>query len=220
VTPVKISSLNNIVKYYDLRDSGATMEKSTMRTNRVTRRNLVLGLAAIPPALSFASHEVHAIEQPNGSADAPQGISRSAIAIHQEVEFQASRQRVYHALTDARAFDRVVRLSAAVKSAMIPASAPRSHIGRRPGAGFSLFGGYVTGLQVELVHDQRIVQVWRAGSWNPGEYSLAGFVLADQGSGCRLVFDHRGFPPSEAQHLADGWHDNYWQPLAQALASA
>jgi activator of HSP90 ATPase len=83
-----------------------------------------------------------------------------------------------------------------------------------------LFGGYVTGLQVELLPDRRIVQVWRAGSWDAGEYSIASYVLRDEGSGCRLVFDQRGFPAGEAQHLVEGWHGNYWQPLAKLLAQA
>jgi activator of HSP90 ATPase len=186
-----------------------------MRSDSMSRRHLVLGLATIPPGLCFTA-AARAADPPGTD----QEISHNAVAIHQEIAFQASRSRVYHALTDAKAFDRSVQLSEAVKSGMVPAHAPPSRIGRRAGAGFSLFGGYVTGLQVELVPDRRIVQVWRAGSWDPGEYSIASYVLRDEGSGCRLVFDHRGFPAGEAQHLVEGWHGNYWQPLAKALTQA
>jgi activator of HSP90 ATPase len=186
-----------------------------MRSNSMSRRHLVLGLASIPPALCFTAAAPAA-----DSPGADQEISHDAVAIHQEIAFQASRRRVYHALTDAREFDRVVQLSEAVKTGMVPAHAPPSRIGRRAGAGFSLFGGYVSGLQVELVPDRRIVQAWRAGSWAAGEYSIASYVLRDEGAGCRLVFDHRGFPAGEAQHLVEGWHGNYWQPLAKLLAQA
>lgn len=189
-----------------------------MRTNRMTRRAMVLGLAAIPPGLGLAAAAAQAADRPAAKPDADQEISHTAVAIHQQIAFQASRQRVYHALTDSKAFDRVVQLSDAVNTGMVAAAAAPSQIGRRPGAAFSLFGGYVSGLQVELVRDRRIVQVWRAGSWDPGAYSIASFVLADEGSGCRLVFDHRGFPDGEAQHLLEGWHGNYWRPLAKALA--
>jgi activator of HSP90 ATPase len=191
-----------------------------MRSSSISRRTLLLLAAAIPPGLGFDTAVALATDARDAAADTRQEITRNAVAIHQEITFHASRRRVYHALTDAKAFDRVVQLSAAVTSAMVPATAAPSQIGRRAGAAFSLFGGYVSGLQVELVPDRRIVQVWRAGSWNPGEYSLASFVLADEAVGCRLVFDHRGFPAGEVKHLAEGWHGNYWKPLAQALAQA
>jgi activator of HSP90 ATPase len=129
----------------------------------------------------------------------------------------ASRQRVYRALTDSAAFDRVVQLSEAMTSGMVPASAKPSRISPRVGGAFALFGGYISGLQVELVRDQRIVQVWRAASWPAGDYSIASFLLTDESSGTRLVLDHRGFPVAEAAHLAAGWHANYWEPLAKAL---
>jgi activator of HSP90 ATPase len=190
-----------------------------MYTDRFTRRNLVIGLAAIPSALGITVADLKAADNPaaaNAAADAE--ISRTAVAIHQEILLPASRPRLYRTLTDSRAFDRVVRLSDAMTSGMIPASAKPSQISPRVGGGFSLFGGYITGLQVDLLRDQRIVQAWRAGSWHPGDYSIASFLLTDEGSATRLVFDHRGFPAGEADHLAAGWHVNYWEPLAKALA--
>jgi uncharacterized protein YndB with AHSA1/START domain len=189
-----------------------------MFTDRFTRRDLVLGLAAIPSALGIATAVKGADIPVAANAAADQEISRTAVAIHQEVLLPASRPRVYRTLTDSRAFDRVVRLSDAMTSGMIRASARPSQISPRVGGAFSLFGGYISGLQVELLRDQRIVQAWRAGSWRPGEYSIASFLLTDEGSGTRLMFDHRGFPAGEALHLAAGWHVNYWEPLAKALA--
>lgn len=187
-----------------------------MSTHSFTRRNLVLSLAAMPTALSVAAPTARAEDK----ADSGQEITHSAEAIHQQIIFQATRNRVYRALTDNVAFDHVVRLSEAVASGMVPAAAKPSRISRSVGGAFFLFGGYISGLQLELVRDQRIVQAWRTASWNPGEYSIATFVLADEGSATRLIFDHRGFPAGTAQHLAAGWHSNYWQPLAKLLAQA
>jgi activator of HSP90 ATPase len=195
------------------------MNLQSMIARRMTRRTWLLGLASLPSAFALPAPAAAADTGPT-TLDTAQEISRSAVAIHQEIMFAADRKRVYHALTDAASFDRVVRLGDAVRTGMVTANAARSRIGRRAGAGFSLFGGYITGLQVELLRGQRLVQVWRTASWDPGQYSLASFQLADDGSGCRLLFDHRGFPPGEASHLAAGWHANYWQPLAQALAQA
>ena len=72
---------------------------------------------------------------------------------------------------------------------------------------------------VELVPAVRIVQAWRAASWLAGNFSSTKFVLLKVAGGTRLVFDHAGFPGEAADHLARGWHVNYWEPLARVLAS-
>ena len=145
------------------------------------------------------------------------GILRAEEAIHQEPVFKASRKRVYEALTDANQFGKVVELSAAMKSGGMKAGAAPVTIGREAGVAFAAFGGYITGRQVELVPNERIVQVWRAGSWDPGSYSIARFVLVESGGETKIKFDHTGFPKGQAEHLAEGWRVNYWEPLAKVL---
>ena len=83
---------------------------------------------------------------------------------------------------------------------------------------FSLFGGYISGRQIELVPDERIVQAWRVAAWSPGVYSIAKFELADDRHGSQIVFDHTGFPKGQGEHLAAGWKANYWEPLEKFLA--
>ena len=143
-------------------------------------------------------------------------ISHTAEAIHQEPVFKASRKRVYEALTDAKQFDKVIQMSAAVKTGMAKAPNP-PEISREVGGAFALFGGYVTGRHIELVPNERIVQAWRAGSWDAGIYSIAKFELVEAGSGTKIVFDHTGFPKGDAEHLAEGWRINYWEPLGKLL---
>lgn len=72
--------------------------------------------------------------------------------------------------------------------------------------------------QIELLPNELIVQAWRVQSWTPGTYSIARFALADQGESTRLIFDHRAFPKGKAEHLASGWQEHYWDPLARFLA--
>jgi uncharacterized protein YndB with AHSA1/START domain len=146
-------------------------------------------------------------------------VSRTNAAIHQEVLIAAPPSRVYQALTTAEEFDRIVRLSAAMNSSMqtMLGTAPTA-IDARPGGAFALFGGYISGRNLELVPNARLVQAWRAGNWPPGLYSIAEIALFTNGSGTRIVFDHRGFPNDDADHLAEGWHGNYWIPLAKSLA--
>ena len=88
------------------------------------------------------------------------------------------------------------------------------------GGAFTCFGGHIVGRHVELVPNQRIVQAWRVVTWDAGVYSIAKFEFNEQGSATRLVFDHRGFPTGKAEHLADGWKANYWEPMRKYLASA
>ena len=179
--------------------------------NATTRRQMILGATVAFGGLAIGSL--------NSLAAAEEGISHTAESIHHEPVFKAGRKRVYEALTDAKQFERVVQLSSAVKSGMAPAKPP-AEISREPGGAFSFFGGYLTGRQIELVPNERIVQVWRAGSWDPGSYSLAKFVFTEQGSGTKLIFDHTGFPLGQAEHLAEGWRINYWEPLAKFLAQS
>jgi len=149
-------------------------------------------------------------------AGAEEEISRTAESIHQEPVFTASRKRVYEALIDTKLFDKVVQISGVMKS-MPPGGKP-TEISREVGGAFTLFGGYITGRHVELVPNERIVQAWRAGGWDPGVYSIAKFELVEQGSGTKIVFDHTGFPKGAAEHLASRWTEHYWEPLEKLLA--
>jgi activator of HSP90 ATPase len=144
-------------------------------------------------------------------------ISHSAEAIHQETLFRASRKRVYEALTDAKQYDKVMHLSAAMQSGMALGNSP-TEISREVGGPFTLYGGHILGRHIELVPNERIVQAWRVATWSPSLYSIAKFDLVEQGSDTKLVFDHTGFPVGQAQHLAEGWKSNYWEPLAKFLA--
>src|SRR5258708_6914039 len=128
------------------------------------------------------------------------GISHDHAAIHQELTLAAPTGRVYQTLTTAGLFDHVVRASAAMNSDMkkMLGAAP-TQIDARPGGAFILFGGYITGFNLELVSDSRLVQAWRSAGWKPGEYSIARFVLESHGTTTRLVFDHTGFPADHAE---------------------
>jgi uncharacterized protein YndB with AHSA1/START domain len=126
-------------------------------------------------------------------------------SIHQEVVLEASPARVYQALTDAEQFTRM--------SGGAPAE-----IEARAGGAFSCFGGMILGRNVECVASERVVQAWRVKLWEPGIYSVVRFELRPDGAGTRVILDHAGFPEGQAEHLAKGWHENYWEPLRKLLA--
>jgi activator of HSP90 ATPase len=126
-------------------------------------------------------------------------------SIRQAVIIKASPQRVYDALLDAKQFS------------AFTGGAP-AEIDSNAGGAFSCFGGMITGRNVELVPNQRIVQAWRAGNWPEGVYSIVKFELDAQGSETRLTLDHSAFPEGNAEHLEGGWHKMYWEPLKKYLA--
>jgi activator of HSP90 ATPase len=188
-----------------------TMSDSTnleALANRPTRRQTIVGVAMAFGGLALGSTKAWA-----GAADE---ISHTAEAIHQEPVFKANRKRVYEALIDTAQFDKVIQLSGVMQSMHL--GAKPTEISREAGGAFTIFGGYITGRQVELVPDERIVQAWRTGSWDPGVYSIAKYKLVEQGSGTRIVFDHTGFPKGAAETLAAGWKAHYWEPLDKLLA--
>jgi activator of HSP90 ATPase len=173
-----------------------------------TRRQAIVGVVGAFGGLALGSTGVW--------AGAEGGISHTAESIHQEPVFTATPKRVYEALTDAKQFTRVIQLSGALQAMHLPDKP--AVISREAGGAFALYGGYITGRHVELVPNVRVVQAWRAGDWPPGVYSIAKFELVEQGSGCKIVFDHTGFPKGEAEGLASGWKAHYWEPLAKVLA--
>ena len=136
-------------------------------------------------------------------ADAPAPSER----IHQETVFEASPSRVYEVLTGSKEFSRMSGGAPAV-------------IDPRSGGEFSCFGGMIVGRNLECVPAQRVVQAWRAKSWEPGAYSIVRFELRAEGAKTRLVLDQTGFPDGQGAHLSQGWHANYWEPLRKLVASA
>ena len=158
----------------------------------------LLGLSGLP----FLTSPTSAL------ATESEEISNHGEAIHQEVVFKATPDRVYKALTDPGQFSKITEFS-------MPGAT--AHISGEAGGAFSLFAGHITGRHIELVPNQRIVQAWRDDGWAPGVYSIVKFELHDSGPGTRLVFDHTGFPQGSAAHLAIGWKSHYWEPMAKYL---
>jgi activator of HSP90 ATPase len=169
-----------------------------------TRRKVISGIAAALGTLA-ATRDIWG-KAPQGMNEPPtKGTDRLRTSLHQEIELSANPHRIYAALLDSRQF-------AAFSGA--PATID-------PGAGgaFSMFAGQITGRNVELVPDFRIVQAWRPSSWAPGLYSIVKFELKEHGSQTLVVLDHTGFPEGKFAGLDSGWHQHYWEPLEKYFAS-
>ena len=141
----------------------------------------------------------------NGPSSFPARTSAfdSSTSIHQEIDFKANPRRVYLALLDSKQFSEFSGMPAEIDA--------------KVGGAFKCFSGIITGRTIELVPNKRIVQAWRS-KWPDGVYSIVKFELQEQGSGTRVILDHRGFPDGDKDDLASGWNSHYWEPLQKYLA--
>jgi activator of HSP90 ATPase len=188
------------------------LEKASesLRTFVPTRRQILTG-----GALAIAGVAMRASPLVAGADDE---ISHAAESIHQERRFDASRKRVYDALTVTQQFDKVTQLTGVMQSAAMAKMQMPTEISQQVGGAFALFGGYITGRHIELVPDELIVQAWRVGGWGRGVYSIARFELIAERGSTKITFDHSAFPKGQAEHLASGWQEHYWDPLVKYLS--
>jgi uncharacterized protein YndB with AHSA1/START domain len=128
-----------------------------------------------------------------------------ASPIHQEIEFAADPARIYRAYMDSAEHAAFTANGAAA-------------ISTEPGGAFSAHGGMISGRNIELVPERRIVQAWRVANWPEGVYSIVKIELRLRAGGTLLVLDHVGFPEEHRPHLDSGWHERYWEPLKKYLA--
>ncbi len=123
--------------------------------------------------------------------------------IRQRVTFKATPHDVYEALMDSK------------KHAAFTGS--KARISRDIGGEIMAFDGYITGKNVELVPDKKIVQDWRAVDWLEGFFSRISFVFITVQEGTRLDFIHSGVPEGTEAEFKQGWIDNYWKPMKAFL---
>jgi activator of HSP90 ATPase len=95
-----------------------------------------------------------------------------------------------------------------------------AQIDNRAGGAFRCYGGYITGITVELVPDRLIVQAWRSRDWPKGLYSLVTFALSPSAGGkTKLRFTHMGVPAGDFKAKDSGWRTHYWKPLKRYLGN-
>jgi activator of HSP90 ATPase len=123
--------------------------------------------------------------------------------IRQTVTFKSFPHLVYEAFMDS-----------ALHTAFTGSAAS---IDRKIDGEFSAYDGYITGKNVELVQDRKIVQSWRAVDWPEGYYSLVTIELTPLPEGTQLDLTHTNVPEGEDAAFEEGWIDNYWEPLKEYL---
>jgi activator of HSP90 ATPase len=123
--------------------------------------------------------------------------------IRQSVMFKTTPHEVYEALMDSR------------KHAKFTGGAAK--ISRKVGGEIMAYDGYITGRNLELAPDQKIVQAWHASEWPAGHMSKVTFKLSPVPGGTRLSFTHSGVPEKFVDAIRQGWIHSYWTPMKAML---
>src|SRR5262249_7775944 len=112
------------------------------RDEAVSRRKFSAFLGSFASVFAFSTPGFWANgDHPIAISAGEEEVSHSCEVIHQTVVFKASRMRVYEALTDEKQFDKVVKLSLAVKQVGAGLGTKPTQIARDVGGTFTVFGG-------------------------------------------------------------------------------
>ncbi|TRO46268.1 hypothetical protein E2P30_00350 [Candidatus Bathyarchaeota archaeon] len=120
--------------------------------------------------------------------------------IKQKIILQALPNEVYYALLDSRKHSEFTGSKATGKAQV--------------GAEFTAWDGYISGKNLELEDDKRIVQEWVTSEWPEGyPPSRLEFTLKAFDGKTELTMIHSDIPAEQKEELKQGWIDFYWEPL-------
>ncbi|OGN92852.1 MAG: hypothetical protein A2Z75_07305 [Chloroflexi bacterium RBG_13_50_10] len=123
--------------------------------------------------------------------------------VSQSVTFKTTPHEVYEAIMDSKKHSEFTDSQASMS--------------RKTGGKFSVYGGDIAGVNLELIPDQKIVQSWRYSDWPEGHYSKVTFSLKAVKEGTRLTFTQTEVPDEHYEDIAQGWRDYYWAPMKEML---
>jgi activator of HSP90 ATPase len=119
--------------------------------------------------------------------------------LHQTIAFKATPHEVYEALMDSKKHTDFTEAEAVIS--------------RDIGGKFTAFDGWVSGENVELIKDKKIVQIWRSADWSDNHYSTITFALKQKGVETILDFTQTEIPMGFYNDIKQGWTDWYWDKL-------
>lgn len=122
--------------------------------------------------------------------------------LKQSYEFACAPPEVFAALTD----------PAAVKAW----AGDDAQTGPNVGDSLLLWGGDVSGKNLEVQPNAKLVQEWSIG--NRKKPSRATFELDPVSNGTMLKLTQEGIPDEEFEDIKQGWIDHYYRPIERYLA--
>lgn len=82
------------------------------------------------------------------------------------------------------------------------------------GGKFKAWDGYITGKNIELIKDKRIIQAWRSSEFAKNDLdSLLVVNIEDVTGGCKVTISHSQIPKGQGTNYKQGWVDFYFLPM-------
>ena len=90
-------------------------------------------------------------------------------------------------------------------------------ISDKVGEDFSAWDGYISGSNIELKPNEKIVQKWRTSEFDDSEESSDLVIeLTDLPNGhCQLNLTHSNLKPGDDDKYKQGWIDHYFLPMRE-----
>ena len=126
-------------------------------------------------------------------------------SIEQEIIIKSSPHEIYEVFMDSKKHSKLTESKAKVS--------------REVGGSFSIFEGSLSGKNVELNQDKKIVQTWRGDgeNWPKGYYSTINLILEPVDQGTLIKFTQIDIPEASYESVKEGWDTYYWEPLKEML---
>ena len=122
-------------------------------------------------------------------------------SIEQEIIIKGTPHEIYEVFMDSKKHSKLTE--------------SKAKISREVGGSFSIYEGALSGKNVELIQDKKIVQTWRGNGENgpKGYYSTITLVLEPVDKGTLIKFTHIDIPKGAYESVKEGWDTHYWEPL-------
>lgn len=89
----------------------------------------------------------------------------------------------------------------------------KAKVNAEVGGKFEAWDSYITGKNLKLESNKRIVQEWRTSEFSEDEdYSFLEIVFAKAKEGTKITIKHSNLPEHGMQYK-QGWVDNYFKPM-------
>ena len=126
--------------------------------------------------------------------------------IKQKVTIPASPKAVYDAYVDPKKHSEFTGSKATGKPVV--------------GGKYTAWDGYIFGKFLELDEGKRVVQEWTTTDWVEGyPASKLELTFCEVPEGTEIVMVHSNVPKEQADEIAEGWIEFYWNPLKEYFSN-
>ena len=85
-------------------------------------------------------------------------------------------------------------------------------------ADFSAWDGYISGKNIELSANEKIIQSWRTSEFNDeDDDSVLEIYLTSADGGCEITLVHSQIPDGQPDY-EQGWRDHYFAPMKDCFS--